>query len=276
MKNQFYVCIGLLVLLLASCTKEISKNFVKVEGGTFKNIYSNLYAKGKEIKTFYMATTEVTQKEWNSCMSNNPSVLAGDNLPVTNVSWYDCIEYCNKRSEKEGLEPFYILDKNKKDKTNTSKLDSLKWLVTTNEKATGYRLPTKLEWEYAATGGQLSKSYKYSGSDDVNQAAWNWKNSGKKMLSGDWNWTKIESNKGCTKAVATKLANELGIFDMSGNVREWCFDSNLGNKNQEEYGRVWKGGGWIGAEFCCDPNFSASYEPNGKAPDQGFRVCRNF
>ena len=80
-------------------------------------------------------------------MGNNPSKFRGDSLPVEMVSWYDCIAYCNKRSIKEGLEPYYSIDSINKDTINKSELDTIKWLVTSNEKANGYRLPTEAEWE---------------------------------------------------------------------------------------------------------------------------------
>jgi formylglycine-generating enzyme required for sulfatase activity len=144
-------------------------------------------------------------------------------------------------------------------------------------------LPTEAEWEYAAAGGRKSKGYTYSGSDNVDEVAWYWRNSGDKPLSGFWLWRNLEQNHNQTKPVGRKKPNELGIYDMSGNVRQWCWDwygdlaSNVADPKGRAsgFGRVWKGGGWIGADFCCMPAYRGSLAANGTGPDQGLRVCRN-
>lgn len=222
-----------------------------------------------------MGKYEVTQKEWIGVMGSNPSKFKDNNLPVEMVSWYDCIEYCNKRSIKENLQPYYNIDRNKKDPNNKSDNDDLKWTVTINAGANGYRLPTEAEWEYAAGGGQMSESYTYSGSNDVEEVAWYWKNAGNKYLSGDWSWPAIEGNNTKTKAIGAKKPNELGLYDMSGNVREWCWDwyGDVDSSNSGSL-RVWKGGGWIGDVRGCEPSYRGKFEANGRGPDQGFRVCR--
>jgi sulfatase modifying factor 1 len=247
-----------------ACVGEVPDNFVLVKGGTFKNTNSNYYGKGITVSTFYIDKYDVTQKEWIEVMGSNPSKFRGDNLPVETVSWYDSVEYCNRRSIKFG------------------DLDTMKWTVTINAGANGYRLPTEAEWEYAAGGGQMSRSYKYSGSENVDEVAWYWKNSGDKDLTGIWYWPTIERNHNRTKAVGAKKPNELGLYDMSGDVRQWCWDwqgeleTNVTDPkgNRDGFARVWKGGGWIGADFCCESAYRGHLAANGAGPDQGFRVCR--
>lgn len=269
-----FTIIAAIMVVVMSCSKEKTENMVWVEGGVFKNTKSNLYGKEAIIPDFYIGKYEVTQKEWNEVMDRNPSKFKGDDLPVEMVSWYECVVYCNKRSEREGLQPYYTIDKNKKDTVNKNDLDTIKWSVTTNYGANGYRLPTEAEWEYAASGGQQSKSYTYSGSQDVNEVAWYWQNSGDKPLTGYWIWNVIEKNNNRTHPVGLKQPNELGLYDMSGNVREWCEQWYKDNETDIGFVRVQRGGGWLGSEYRCETANRHSFEANGKGPDQGFRVCR--
>ena len=276
-KTIVFLITAIVMIAFSSCSRGKSNDMVFVEGGTFVNTNSNYYGETITIDDFYIGKYEVTGSEWAKIMGNNPSEFVGNNnLPVEMVSWYDCIEYCNKRSIKEGLEPYYNIDKDTIDLNNISEYDDVKWTVTINETANGYRLPTEAEWEYAASGGRLSKNYTYSGSDNVDEIGWHWRNCGDEYLSGEWNWSKIEANNGSTKPVGSMSPNELGLYDMSGNVREWCFDwySEEANASGDAY-KIWKGGGWLGDTVCCELSYRGKYEANGKGFDTGFRVCRN-
>jgi formylglycine-generating enzyme required for sulfatase activity len=281
--KYFIVSLTAVGAVVSASSQKEPDDFMFVKGGAFKNTWSNYY--GKTVSGFYIGKCEVTQKEWIEVMGSNPSKFKGDNLPVETVSWYDCVEYCNRRSMKEGLKPYYEIDKNKRDTNNQTVVDEVKWTVTINPEANGYRLPTEAEWEYAASGGEKSKSYIYSGGNHIEQVAWYWKNAGDTNLTGFWHWPTIEKNNTRTHAIGAKEANESGLYDMSGNVREWCWDwyGDLDSNGTElkgakgsssETGRVWKGGGWIGGDFCCEPGFRGNFEASGKGPDQGLRVCR--
>lgn len=296
MRKQFILAAAVIAASLATSgatthksAPDTSGSLVLVKGGAFKDTKSNYYGTGVTVSDFYIGKYLVTEKEWTDVMGSNPSQFAGDNLPVENVNWYDAIEYCNRRSIKEGLKPYYNIDKNKKDPNNLKDpefgdLDTIKWSVTINPHANGYRLPTEAEYEYAADGGQLSESSTYSGSNDAEDVAWYWRNSGDMHLSGFWSWSIVQQNHDKPKAVGLKKSNELGLYDMSGNVREWCWDwyqDSLVKKAanptgpQSGFRRVWRGGGWMGDAPFTEPTFRGSLAANGTGPDQGFRVCRN-
>ncbi len=275
---RYLYCLLAITFGISSCTfnTSVPADFVFVKGGFTKNTKSNLYNSQVFVNDFYMGKYEVTQKEWQEIMGYNPSGFKGEHLPVESVNWYESIEYCNKRSLKEGLEPVYLIDKKEKEKANKSEFDSLKYTIKISKNANGYRLPTELEWEYAASGGQESLGYTYSGSNDINEVAWFWKNSGNKELTGEWSWMILESNQCSTQRTGVKKPNELGIYDMSGNVREWCEDWYQDYRTSIGLLKSQRGGGWMGAESRCRIFDRHSFEATGKGADQGLRLCRSI
>ena len=202
------------------------KNFVQIKSGTFAmgspaSEPNHEKDEGPQhkvtVSSFYMGKNEVTQKEYQEVMGTNPSHFKGDNLPVEYVSWYDAVEYCNKRSEKEGLTPVYKINKKKKDKNNLNDFDEKKWTVTMDKAANGYRLPTEAEWEYACRAGTTTP---FSTGDNVttDQANYNGKYPYHKNPKGEFRDKLLP--------VGSFKPNPWGLYDMHGNVWEWCWDWN--------------------------------------------------
>jgi formylglycine-generating enzyme required for sulfatase activity len=186
---------------------------MKVEGGTFS--MGGTYSREKPIhqvtlSSYYIGETEVTQVLWKAVMGSNPSDFKGDNFPVESISWNGCQEFIKKLNSITGE---------------------------------NFRLPTEAEWEFAARGGNNSRGYQYSGSNNLSEVAWYEDNSDSQ-----------------THEVKSKSPNELGIYDMSGNVNEWSQDrygsysSNpVTNPTGSASGsmRVERGGGWSSNARQC-------------------------
>ena len=194
-------------------------NYKEVKMSALSDI-EMVYVEGNgTIKSFQIGKYEITQKQWKEVMGNNPSYYKGDNLPVERVSWYDVQEFLEKLNEKTGL---------------------------------NYRLPTLAESEYAARGGNKSRGYKYSGSDNVDDVAWYHNNSGAR-----------------THQVGTKQPNELGIYDMSGNVWEWCQDLyRSGRSDRQTHSCSWA----YTSSHCCHVTCSIFRSPAERSDSGGFRV----
>ena len=206
---------------------------------------------------FWMGQTQVTQALWEKVMGNNPSRFKGSDLPVETVSWFDAVRFCNALSGSEGLTLAYGIGAGDKP------------TVSLDLKANGYRLPTEAEWEYAAKAGT---ELMYAGGDDVNAVAW----------YGD-GWM------GKTHPVGTKKANAWGIYDMSGNIFEWCSDQRDAEAYKLRSGtvtdplvydagsspRALRGGScWSDADNCRVA-YRNGGDANVRGGDLGFRVCRS-
>lgn len=250
-----------------SISSSMPANFVTVGGGMFHNGTSWVY-----ISAFIMDKYELTQGAFLAVMGYDPAWEFGDgaNIPVYNVSWFNAIAYCNKRSINEGLTPCYAMTGYGTDVdtwptgwANNYPYDSV---ITCDWTAGGYRMPTEAEWEFAARGGNLSQGYTYSGSNT--------------LLDVGWPATAWPQN---THEVGGKLPNELGIYDMSGNVWEHCWDV-VGTYPEGEqinpHGpggtghHIFRGGSVGSWDEQCTVYYRAGDWPHNIHPTRGFRICR--
>jgi formylglycine-generating enzyme required for sulfatase activity len=235
----------------------IKPEMIKVEGGSLPK---DSQVPNKTVKAFEIGKYEVTWGEWQKvrdwAVANGydlKDVGQGlrENHPVTGVNLQDVVGWCNAKSEMERLTPVYQL-KGKTYKSGACKEkdgDTIK--QTTSAK--GYRLPSEAEWEWAARGGKNSKKYTYAGSNDLSAVGWFKDNSEKK-----------------THRVGKKHPNEQGIYDMSGNVWEWCFDLKGTLK------RCTRGGSWSReAGDAAVANRGYDIDQDHRSRDRGFRLARS-
>ena len=235
-------------------------NMVKVDGGRFQmgatsEQGSDANSKEKPVhevtlSDYYMGKYEVRQSEWEVVMGSNPSRFKGEDLPVEQVSWEDCHEFIGRLNALTGL---------------------------------NFKLPTEAQWEYAARGGRLSKGYKYSGSNNLGEVGWYWENSGDRVLTGKWDSNEVGRNHCRTHRVGEKQPNELGLYDMSGNVYEWCEDWSGGysvTSQRDPLGaasgffRVLRGGSWLDVAKNCRVSIRFGRTPGNRSNGLGFRlVC---
>lgn len=246
----------------------IAFNMNKVEGGTFMMGADGMDAEAKEwekpahwvtLSDYCIGETEVTQELWEAVMGKNSNIsdFKGAKQPVERVSWEDCQEFLTKLNDMTGKE---------------------------------FRLPTEAEWEFAARGGKYSKQYKYSGSDDIDEVAWYFRNSGDKYI--DWNSSRdttnylTEVNHCRPHPVKQKKPNELGLYDMTGNVLEWCSDwydrysaisitdpQGPESANPDKYGRVRRGGYYLQSENYSRITYRIKTRPNERHEWLGFRLA---
>lgn len=271
-------------------TKELQpapEGFRFVKGVTITESWtpsSNVFKSGRTltIPDLIVSDHEVTRDEykalmgsdlsWASAYDKDGNELEGDdalNNPVNDVNWYDAIVYCNKLSMQENLTPCYSID---------GSIDPDDWgevpysyddpsrttwdAVICNWNANGYRLPTEAEWEWLARGGE---NYTYAGSDTIDDVAW---------------YTENTNDTG-TREVKTKAPNGYGLYDMSGNVWEWCWDwygsisssSTADGAASGDY-RVQRGGSWYNNDNICRVDYCSSNYPSYRSYNYGFRVVR--
>lgn len=198
------------------------------------------------LKDYYIGKFEVTQDLWVAVMGYNPSHFIGDRLPVDNISWDDCQKFLKKLNKKTKEE---------------------------------FRLPTEAEWEYAARGGVNTFGYIYSGEDKLDSVAWFCNNSGDKKAYircvGEMHY--IIKNNCMSHPVGQKYPNELGIYDMSGNVWEWCYDiycdyNDIKRDTVNKDLRVMRGGCWHSLNYQCESDYRNNMYSDYKDKSFGFRI----
>ena len=253
--------------------KPTFKDMVIVNGGKYK---PSFFDEEREVFDIEVCKYQVTQDMWKEIMGNPSSNMKGERRPVGRESWWDALEYCNKLSEKYNLDPVYDLSQREEGILRINQLggDSEYPNMADFRKTEGFRLPTELEWEWFARGGEVAIqdgtfNYEYSGSNEEEEVAWNRDNSGNQIHD-----------------VGTKKPNQLGLYDCSGNVWEWCYDTNSSGYISEKIPYIYdateshrrvRGGSYfykykeIGYRFSESADLGA-----GDTEDVGFRMVRTI
>ena len=221
-------------------------------------------------KNYAIGKYLVTQALWQSVTGKNPSNFTGESRPVESVNWFDCVLFCNKLSKQEGLDPVYTIPDGLEQAlqgqvgAQDSSVDEWVKEVVQNVDANGYRLPTDWEWYFAA---KANLELQFSGSDNSEEVAWTHENS-----------------KNQTQGVGQKKGNGFGLFDMSGNVWEWCWDrwgggwqdtpteGSTGPSDGSD--QVIRGGSWLDDERISRIAARGQTSPSGRSSYQGVRLCR--
>lgn len=205
-----------------------------------------------KIPTIEIASSLVTQEIWNQVMGYNPSYFKSENNPVENISWYDAICFCNELSKLFNYSPCYFVNESD-DIRNWGFVPGQNMEVTAKVKcnfhSNGFRLPTVAEWTSAASGRD---NFVFAGSNHIDEVAWFRDNS-------------VEM----THPVCEKRPNHFELYDMSGNVYEWCWDT-------VDSERCYCGGSWKSRGESCGVNFTRTLDPNEKIKLMGFRVVRSL
>jgi formylglycine-generating enzyme required for sulfatase activity len=246
-------------------------DFVLIKGGTFSmGSPTQEPERGTDetqhrvtISDFYIAQSEVTQREWTALMGNNDSETKGDTLPMENVTWFDAVRFCNARSAREGLSLAYNISG-----------ETVIW----NRNAPGYRLPTEAEWEYACRAGTTTPFN--TGNYITDKEANCYNNYG---YNNNSSGRVIGGHRGKTTPINSYQANAWGLFDMHGNVGEWCWDwygefstTTQINPAGPETGtlKVNRGGGWNDFPKHIRSAYRAATPLNNSSFNLGFRLVR--
>ena len=268
-------------------TESKFENMVFVQGGKYKPSFAD---EEKEVFNIEVCKYPTTQKMWTEVMENNPSKFKGDNKPVEKINWWQALEYCNKLSEKYGLEPVYDLSKSAQGILMIKELggETVYPDVANFKNTEGFRLPTEVEWEWFARGGQIAIEqgtfhYTYSGSNNINEVVWYRENTGVRS-NYDWRTDQTYYVDGSSQDVGLKKPNQLGLFDCSGNIREWCYDT-VGDiedgklytydafDTSKQYRRV-RGGSWYNPSDMSKVVYQDSTKSNDTFGNNGFRIVR--